>query len=67
MADFLFGKNMKKLLVVISPICVVLFIFMWISWGLKGVFVFFGVALFVVVATVLLTKWIELVDKHIKD
>ena len=67
MLDFLFGKIMKKFLIIISPICVVLFVTMWISWGLKGALVFFGAALFVVVATVLLTKWIEFVDKHIKD
>lgn len=58
---------MKKLLVVISPICVVLSVFMWISWGLKGVFVFFSTALLIIVATILLVKWIEFVDKHIKD
>lgn len=58
---------MKKLLIIISPLCVVLFVTMWISWGLKGALVFFGVALFVAVATVLLAKWTEFVDKHIKD
>lgn len=58
---------MKKLLVVISPICVVSSVFMWISWGLKGVFVFFFTTLLIVVATVLLVKWVEFVDKHIKD
>lgn len=58
---------MKKLLVVISPICVVLSVVMWISWGLKGVFIFFSTILLIIVATVLLVKWIEFVDKHIKD
>ena len=33
---------MKKYLITVSPIFVVLFILMWISWGLKGVLVFFG-------------------------
>ena len=58
---------MKKLLVVISPIFVVLSVFMWISWGLKGMLTFFVVALLIVVSTILLVKWIEFVDKHIKD
>ena len=58
---------MKKLLIIISPICVLLFVAMWISWGLKGAFVFFGVLLFITVATILLVKWVEFVDKHIKD
>lgn len=58
---------MKKLLIIISPICALLFVTLWISWGLEGALVFFGVALFVWVATVLLAKWVEFVDKHIKD
>lgn len=28
---------MKKFLITISPICAILLIFMWISWGLEGV------------------------------
>lgn len=51
----------------IAPLCVVLLVAMWISWGLEGALVFFGVALFVWVATALIAKWIEFVDKHIKD
>ena len=58
---------MKKFLITISPLCVVLFILMWISWGLKGVLAFFGAILFIVVVGVLFTKWIDFVDKHIKD
>ena len=50
-----------------SPICAILFIFMWISWGLKGVLVFFGAVLFYIVAAFWFTKWVEFVDKHIKD
>jgi len=40
---------------------------MRISWGLKGVLAFFGAILFIVVVGVLFTKWIDFVDKHIKD
>ena len=67
MVDFLFGKDMKKFLITISPLCVVLFALMWISWGFKGAFVFFGSVFITVALVVFLTKWIEFVDKHIKD
>lgn len=58
---------MKKFLITIAPLCVVLFILMWISWGLDGVLVFFGTILFIIVVIVLFVKWIGFVDKHIKD
>ena len=58
---------MKKFLITISPLCVVLFVSMWISWGLKGALGFFGIALFVAALTFGLAKWMEFVDKHIKD
>ena len=58
---------MKKLLIIISPLCIVLFIMMWISWGLEGVIEFIGVAIFIVALLALFRKWIEFVDKHIKD
>lgn len=58
---------MKKFLIMIFPLCVILFILLWISWGLKGVLAFFGAMLFVVALALGLTKWMEFVDKHIKD
>ena len=58
---------MKKFLITISPLCAVLFVLMWISWGLKGAFAFFGTALFIVAFVIGLAKWMEFVDKHIKD
>jgi len=58
---------MKKFLITISPLCAVLFVLMWISWGLKGVLVFFGTLLFVVALAFVFAKWVEFVDKHIKD
>ena len=58
---------MKKFLIIISPICVVLFVVMWISWGLKGAFMFFGTMLFIAASTFGLVKWIDFVNKHIKD
>jgi len=65
--DFLFGKDMKKFLITISPLCAVLFILMWISWGLKGALTFFSAVLFTVALTFGFVKWMEFVDKHIKD
>lgn len=58
---------MKKLLITISPICMVLFVLVWISGGLKDAFVFFGAILFITAMAKLFTKWVEFVDKHIKD
>lgn len=58
---------MKKFLITISPVCVVLFVLMWIPWGLKGALVFFSAVIFITVLVVLFTKWMEFVDKHIKD
>jgi len=67
MVDFLFGKDMKKFLITIFPLCAVLFILMWISWGLKGALAFFGAVLFIVALALGFAKWMEFVDKHIKD
>ena len=58
---------MKKFLIIISPICVVLFVVMWISWGLKGALMFFGTMLLIAASTFGLEKWIYFVNKHIKD
>lgn len=58
---------MKKFLITIAPLVILLFLLMWISWGLKGVLAFFGAVLFVVAVAILLAKWMEFVDKHIKD
>ena len=58
---------MKKVLITVSPICVVLFVSIWISWGLKGALAFFGAVLLVVVLSVGFIKWVDFVDKHIKD
>ena len=58
---------MKKFLIIISPLCVLLFVLMWISWGLKGAFAFFVAVLLIVALAFGLTKWAEFVDKHVKD
>ena len=58
---------MKKFLILISPLCVVLFVLMWVSWGLKGSLAFFSAIPFTVALAFGFVKWIEFVDKHIKD
>ena len=67
MVDFLFGKDMKKLLIIISPLFVVVFVLMWISSGLEDALTFFGAVLFIVAFVFGFAKWIEFVEKHIKD
>ena len=58
---------MKKFLLTIAPLCVVAFILMWISWELKGVLVLLGVVLFTPAWEYGFVKWMEFIDKHIKD
>ena len=58
---------MKKFLITIAPLCAILFALMWFSWGLKGAFAFFGAVLFTVALVFGLVKWMDFVDKHIKD
>lgn len=58
---------MKKFLITMSPICAILLISMWISWGLKGMLVFVGAVPFYIVSAFGFTKWVQFVDKHIKD
>lgn len=58
---------MKKFLITISPLCAILFAAMCFSWGLKGAFAFFGAVIFVIALSLGLAKWMEFVDKHIKD
>lgn len=58
---------MKKILISIFPICALLFVLLWISWGLKTVLVFFSAVLFIVALACGFAKWMEFVDEHIKD
>jgi len=58
---------MKKFLLTIAPLYVVLFVLMWISWRAEGVLAFLRVSLFVGALIFGLTKWIDFIDKHIKD
>lgn len=58
---------MKKFLITIAPLCAILFALMWISWGLKGALAFFCAVLFAVALVFGLIKWMDFVDKHVKD
>lgn len=58
---------MKKFLISIFPICVLMFVLLWFSWGLKTVLVFFNAVLFIVALVCGFAKWMEFVDEHIKD
>jgi len=58
---------MKKFLITISPFCALWFAIIWFSLGLKGAFAFFVAVLFIAALAFGFAKWIEFVDKHIKD
>ena len=58
---------MKKFLITIAPLYVILSALMWILLGLKGVLAFFGIVLFSIACVYGLGKWMDFVDKHIKD
>jgi len=58
---------MKKFLITIAPFVILVFLVMVFLWGLKGVLAFFGEVLFVFALVFGIAKWIEFVDKHIKD
>ena len=58
---------MKKFLIAIAPFVILLFLSMWFLWGLKGLLASFGVTLFIIALVFVINKWIDFVDKHIKD
>ena len=58
---------MKKFLIAISPLCALLFILMWISCGLKDALLSFGAILLIIALILGFIKWMEFIDKHIKD
>lgn len=59
--------NMKKFLITISPLCAILFILIWVSCGLKDVLLSFGAILLIIALIFGVIKWMEFIDKHIKD
>lgn len=58
---------MKKILITIFPLCVILFVLMLISLGLKGALTFLGALLFAVALAFGFASWVKFVDKHIKE
>lgn len=62
---------MKKVLITILPILVILFSCVWIVFGLKYAIAYLIAILITIPITIILMlgifKWIEFVDKHIKD
>lgn len=58
---------MKKFLITIAPFVILLFLLMLFLWGIKGVLAFFGVVLFAAVLVFGIDKWMDFVDKHVKD
>ena len=58
---------MKKFLIAIAPFVILLSLVSLFLWGLNGVLVFFGEVLFVVALVFVVNKWIDFIDKHIKD
>ena len=58
---------MKKLLITISPLCVILFTAMCFTLSLKDALVLFGATLFIVVMAFGFVKWVDFVDRHVKD
>lgn len=58
-------KVMKKFITAIVPLSLILLFLLWLSLGIEGVELFFGVALLVIVFIILLIKWAEFI--YIKD
>ncbi len=58
---------MKKLLITILPILVILFCCVWIVFGLKDAIAYLIAIPITIILILGIFKWIEFVDKHIKD
>lgn len=58
---------MKMFLVTIVSFVILLFLFMLFFWGLKGALACFGSVLLAVALVFGLAKWVDFVDKHMKD
>ena len=58
---------MKKLLITVLPILVILFCYVWIVFGLKFAISYFTMMLFATMLVLGTYKWVEFINKHIKD
>lgn len=57
---------MKKILIAMSPICVVLFPMIWILVGLEEAVIVMVSILATPALVFVLVKWLDFVDKHVK-
>ena len=55
---------MKKLLIIISPLCIILVVPLWVSLELEAVLTLFSAVLFAVILAFGFVKWMKFVDKH---
>lgn len=58
---------MKKFLITILPILVILFSCVWIVFGFKYLIAYLIATPIAIILILGIFKWVEFVDKHIKD
>lgn len=59
---------MKKIFIFILPICVIIGGVLWYSFGFDGMVMTIGTVLFVILfLAFLLVKWMEFIERNIKD
>lgn len=58
---------MKKFLITVLPILVILFCCMWVIFDLKHAIACLIAIPFGIIVIAAVFKWVEFVDKHIKD
>lgn len=56
----------KKVLVGVSPICVILFVIAWILQGLEEAVLFISYLISTMALIFIIVKWADFVDKHVK-
>lgn len=58
---------MKKLLIATLPILVILFCCIWIVFGLRSAIAYLIAIPITIILILGIFKWVDFVDKHIKD
>lgn len=58
---------MKKFLITVLPILVILFCCVWIVFGFKYLIAYLIATPTVTILVLGIFKWVEFVDKHVKD
>lgn len=59
--------TMKKLIIAISPILAAIFILKWAVFGLKDAIAYLIATAITIILILGIFKWVDFVDKHIKD